>query len=56
VVAHAWFGVEQVGEDVYLTFSAVPEPGSVGLAASVFAAAGFGIWRRRRKAGRRGSD
>ena len=44
------------GSSGSLSFSvaAVPEPGTIGLAAGGIAAVSFGVWRRGRKAGRRG--
>jgi autotransporter-associated beta strand protein len=46
---YASFGLEQVGQDVYLTFTAVPEPAAVGLAGIGAAVASVGLLRRRRE-------
>jgi fibronectin-binding autotransporter adhesin len=47
---NAFFGWNRQGSDVYLTYTAVPEPSTYALLALATAALGAHAWRRRRRA------
>jgi hypothetical protein len=50
VRSSASFAWNQQGTDVYLSYTAVPEPSTYGLLVLAAAALGFHAWRRRRRA------